>query len=86
MVKRAARVLPCIGNAAPEAVRIGVRPIPADGLSAVGPMPELDGYYVAVTHSGVTLSPILAQLVANELVHGVCEPCLAPFRPGRLIG
>src|SRR5205085_8804432 len=30
-----------------------------DGLSAVRAMPGLDGYYVVVTHSGVTLSPFL---------------------------
>ncbi len=85
MVRRAAAVLPSIGRAAPEAVRIGVRPIPADGLSAVGPMPGVDGYYVVVTHSGVTLSPFLARAVANEIVHNAPEPQLAPFRPSRLI-
>jgi glycine/D-amino acid oxidase-like deaminating enzyme len=85
MVRRAAAVLPAIGRAQPEAVRIGVRPIPADGLSAVGPMPGADGYYLVVTHSGVTLSPFLAQIVAREIVHGTPEPQLEPFRPGRLL-
>ncbi|MDQ6673269.1 MAG: FAD-binding oxidoreductase [Chloroflexota bacterium] len=85
MVHRAAAVLPSIGRAVPEAVRIGVRPIPADGLSAVGPMPGVDGYYVVVTHSGVTLSAFLARAVANEIVHHKPEPRLAPFRPSRLI-
>jgi glycine/D-amino acid oxidase-like deaminating enzyme len=85
MVRRASAVLPGIGQAAPEAVRIGIRPIPADGLSAVGPMPGVEGYYVVVTHSGVTLSPLLARAAANEIVHHTPEPRLAPFRPGRLL-
>jgi glycine/D-amino acid oxidase-like deaminating enzyme len=86
MVARAARVLPSIGHVAPEAVRIGVRPIPADGLSAVGPMPGVEGYYAVITHSGVPLSPFLARAVANELVHGAREAHLDPFRPSRLLG
>jgi glycine/D-amino acid oxidase-like deaminating enzyme len=84
MVRRAASVLPGIGQVEPEAARIGVRSIPADGLSAVGPMPGVDGYYVVVTHSGVTLAPFLAQVVASELLRGVREAQLEPFRPSRL--
>jgi glycine/D-amino acid oxidase-like deaminating enzyme len=85
LAERAARVLPGIGAVAPEAVRIGIRPIPADGFSAVGAMPGVDGYYVVVTHSGVTLSAFLARAVARELVDGISVAQLAPFRPGRLI-
>lgn len=85
MARRAARVLPSIGQVAPEVARIGVRPIPADGLSAVGPMPGVAGYYVVVTHSGVTLSPLLARLVASEVVDGNQQSQLEPFRPSRLV-
>jgi hypothetical protein len=48
---RAAEVVPGIGHTEPEAVRIGVRPIPADGLSAVGSLDQLAGYYLLVTHT-----------------------------------
>jgi glycine/D-amino acid oxidase-like deaminating enzyme len=85
MLRRAATVLPGMGQVAAEAVRIGIRAIPADGLSAVGPMPGLDGYYVVVTHSGVTLSPFLARAVAAEIANDVREARLEPFRPGRLL-
>jgi glycine/D-amino acid oxidase-like deaminating enzyme len=85
LVQRVAAVLPSIGPVDPEAVRIGVRPIPTDGLSAVGPLPGLSGYYVVVTHSGVTLSPILAHLAASELMSGTPEHQLEPFRPARLL-
>jgi glycine/D-amino acid oxidase-like deaminating enzyme len=85
MARRVAGVLPGVGSVTPEAARIAVRPIPADGLSAVGPMPGVDGYYVVVTHSGVTLSPFLAHVVASELLHGAREAQLEPFRPSRLV-
>jgi glycine/D-amino acid oxidase-like deaminating enzyme len=48
-------------------------------------MPGLEGYYTVVTHSGVTLSPFVARVAANEIVHGVREPQLEPFRPVRLL-
>jgi glycine/D-amino acid oxidase-like deaminating enzyme len=85
MLRRAAAVLPGMGQVAAEAVRIGIRAIPPDGLSAVGAMPGIDGYYVVVTHSGVTLSPFLARAVAVEIVNDAREEQLEPFRPGRLL-
>jgi glycine/D-amino acid oxidase-like deaminating enzyme len=85
MLTRAAAVLPAIGQVAAEAVRIGIRAMPADGLSAVGPMPGIDGYYVVVTHSGVTLSPFLARVVADEIAHDSRDARLEPFRPERLL-
>ncbi|HET8678503.1 MAG TPA: FAD-dependent oxidoreductase [bacterium] len=86
VIRRAAHVLPALRSVSAEAACVGMRPIPADGLSAVGPLPSLKGYYAVVTHSGVTLAPFLASAVANELVHGRAEPLLEPFRPSRFDG
>jgi glycine/D-amino acid oxidase-like deaminating enzyme len=86
LLARARELLPGVGDARPEAVRVGVRPIPADGLSAVGALPGLDGLYVVVTHSGVTLAPLLGRLVAQELARGEPAALLEPFRPARLVG
>lgn len=83
LVARARRLFPCIGAVEPEAVRLGIRPIPGDGFTAVGPMPRVNGYYVAVTHSGVTMSPFLGVCVADEIVRGTLRPELADFRPAR---
>jgi Helix-turn-helix domain len=49
----------------------------------VGPMPRTSGYYIAITHSGVTLSPFLGAAVADEVVHGRQRAELADFRPAR---
>jgi glycine/D-amino acid oxidase-like deaminating enzyme len=83
MVRRARQLLPSIGDVEPEAVRIAIRPIPADHLSAIGPMPRVSGYYLAITHSGVTMSPFLGALVADEVARGQQRPELVDFRPGR---
>ncbi len=83
LVARATQVLPAIAGASPEAVRIGVRPSPADGVSVVGWMPGISGYYVAVTHSGVTLAPFIGRAVAEEIARARVVPQLEPFRPAR---
>ncbi len=64
-------------------VRVGARPMPADGLPVIGPLPGVTGAYVTVMHSGVTLAPAVARLVAAEVVHGVEAEELAGLRPHR---
>jgi glycine/D-amino acid oxidase-like deaminating enzyme len=83
LVERIAAYLPGARGARIEAARVGVRPMPEDGHPIVGAVPGLEGFYVVVTHSGITLGPLLGRLVASELLGGTPEPRLAPYRPGR---
>jgi len=83
LVQRARRLLPWIGDVEPEAARMAIRPIPGDSFSAVGPVPRVEGYYLAITHSGVTMSPFLGAAVAEEVMHGRPRSELAEFRPAR---
>ena len=66
-----------------EVVRVGVRAIPADGLPIVGWANGVQGLYVAVTHSGITLCLALGALAAAEILDNRDERLLAPFRPQR---
>ena len=50
--------------------RIGMRPMPVDGLPIIGPLPGRPGAFVAVMHSAVTLAPVAGRLVAAEVVDG----------------
>ena len=75
-------ILPALAGVRAEAVRIGVRAMPRDGLPIVGFDPEVAGLYHVVTHSGVTLSALLSRLVAEELSGGAV-PELGPYRPQR---
>jgi glycine/D-amino acid oxidase-like deaminating enzyme len=63
-----------------ENMKIGVRPMPQDERPIVGPVPGMAGLYVAVTHSGVTLAPLVGQLVAQEVTTGQPSPLLAEYR------
>jgi glycine/D-amino acid oxidase-like deaminating enzyme len=64
-----------------EDARVCVRALPADLLPVVGQV--LEGLYVVATHSGVTLAPALAELIASELLDGARREELERFRPGR---
>ncbi|MSP81935.1 MAG: FAD-binding oxidoreductase [Alphaproteobacteria bacterium] len=73
------------GLAAACSWRVGVRAIPGDGVSIAGAVPGADRLHVVVTHSGVTLAPLLGDLVAIELTGEPPSPLLAPYRPDRFI-
>jgi glycine/D-amino acid oxidase-like deaminating enzyme len=80
---RAAVAFPAVAAAGIVAARIGVRPLPRDGVSIVGQVPGLANAFVAVTHSGVTLGPLLGRLITEEIVGGAPPAQLTPFRPER---
>jgi glycine/D-amino acid oxidase-like deaminating enzyme len=47
--------------------RIGMRPMPADGLPIIGPLPGHPGAYLAVMHSGIRLAPEVGRRIAAEV-------------------
>ncbi len=63
--------------------RICIRPVPGDGFPIVGALREVSGTYIAVTHSGITLGPLLADLLATEIFTRLPARILAPYRPER---
>ncbi|MFJ8826053.1 NAD(P)/FAD-dependent oxidoreductase [Streptomyces sp. NPDC102467] len=83
--RRAGAVLPGLARARIEDARIGVRPVPSDGLPLVGAVPEAPGLYHLVSHSAVTLAPVLGRLAAREITTGRPATELAAYRPDRAV-
>lgn len=83
LLQRAAGLVPGLASAQVLGTYVGLRPIPADGVSSVGALPSIPGCYEAVTHSGVTLGPLIGRLLATEIVDGTVDRLLRPFRPDR---
>jgi glycine/D-amino acid oxidase-like deaminating enzyme len=83
-LRAATDVMPALEHARFESVRLGMRAIPGDGLSAIGPDPVVGGLYHAITHSGATLSALVGRLACADLL-GANPPELAPFRPARFL-
>jgi glycine/D-amino acid oxidase-like deaminating enzyme len=85
LLERARRYVPALVGASVESARVGIRALPADGYPFVGPAPGRERLYLAVTHSGMTLGPLLGELAAAELLTGAADPRLSTFRPDRLV-
>lgn len=83
LLERARALLPDAGPFTIAQARIGIRPVPADGVTVAGRLPGTDNAYVAVTHSAITLGPLLGRLIAEEIITGTPDPLLATFRPDR---
>ena len=69
-----------------EQVSLGQRPVPQDGLPVVGACGP-DGVFAAVMHSGVTLAPIVAEILVQEVMGQALSvqhaELIAHYRPGR---
>jgi glycine/D-amino acid oxidase-like deaminating enzyme len=83
ILNRIAAYMPAAKAAIFDRLTLGFRPMPLDGYPVVGALPANPDVYVAVTHSGVTLAPILGQYVTQEIVGERLVEWLAPYRPTR---
>lgn len=82
---QAAQYVPALADAPIESVALCWRPMPRDGYPILGYAPSLPQVYVTVTHSGVTLAPLIGELAALELLDGAQVDLLAPYRPARFV-
>jgi len=84
LLERACHYLPGLAEAEAIPVPVGWRPMPLDGYPVMGFAPEAPNMYIALTHSGVTLAPVLSQLAAMEICEGAdAGDVLSPYRPTR---
>jgi glycine/D-amino acid oxidase-like deaminating enzyme len=80
LVAETARWLPAVEGKKVDEVRVTTRPVPPDGLPVLGFAKAVPNYYVAFTHSGATLAPIIGELAATEILETVRVELLAPYR------
>ncbi|MCM2387514.1 NAD(P)/FAD-dependent oxidoreductase [Streptomyces albipurpureus] len=66
--------------------RIGFRSLPLDGHTVAGYASGRSRIYCLVSHSGITLAPILGRLVATEISTEREQDLLRAFRPTRFLG
>lgn len=62
---------------------VGYRPTPADGFPVIGRPAGVDGLYLSVMHSGITLAPAVGLFAAEELLTGRRDPLLGRYGPDR---
>ncbi|MEM6486217.1 MAG: FAD-dependent oxidoreductase [Pseudomonadota bacterium] len=79
----ATRFVPALARTEIEHTYIGWRPLPLDGHPVLGAAPSRPDVYLAITHSGVTLAPLIGRLAARELLGESLEEQLRLYRPTR---
>ncbi len=83
--REAARLVPRLGMARTASSWAGLRPGSPDGLPILGLLPGWPNAWVATGHyrNGILLSPITGRLMAESVLAGRPDDCLAPFSPAR---
>ncbi len=79
----AEQFVPGILSAEIEDVFIGWRPLPVDGHPVLGRSSAEPSAYLAIMHSGVSLAPIVGELVAMEFLSGQQATGIEEYRPDR---
>lgn len=85
IVADAARYVPALEGVGIRKVLRGRRPIPKDGHPIIGFSESVSNLYLATTHSGVTLAPLIGEMAAIEILDGTAVDLLAPYRPARFV-
>jgi glycine/D-amino acid oxidase-like deaminating enzyme len=83
IAKNAAKMVPLTRDLSIIRQFSGLRPMPGDGLPFIGPIPHVPGYYIAVGHSGNTLSPIHGKIISDLVVEGETDIPLEDYDPLR---
>jgi len=60
-----------------------LRPMPPDRLPIYDQVPGIDGFYIAVGHSGVTLAPLTGKIFTDWIVNGKTDIDLSPYSLSR---
>ncbi len=81
ILREALRVAPGLVDATVGEIRVGLRPVSADGMPVLGPVPQVEGVYLATGHgpTGLTVGPFTAKAVADLALTGQSPIDLTPF-------
>lgn len=70
LAQHARKIIPALAELNIIRTWAAIRPIPPDGFPILGEVPGVRNFYVAVTHSGITLCPIIGKLMAELVTTG----------------
>ncbi len=79
----AARLVPATRDLRVVRHFAGLRPMPRDGKPILGPVPHVPGFYMATSHSGITLSPIHDKIISDLIVEGETDVPIGDYDPCR---
>ncbi|MCF7938595.1 MAG: FAD-binding oxidoreductase [Spirochaetales bacterium] len=83
-VRRALRIIPLLQKAKGIRFAAALRPMPPDRLPIYQKINEINDFYVAVGHSGMTLAPITGKIFSDLITKGQTEYDLSKYNVQRL--
>ena len=83
VLAQAARYVPALATVSAEQVTLGYRVMPRDEYPILGFAEACTNLYLAATHSGITLAPVIGELGAREILDGARLPELMAYRTER---
>jgi D-amino-acid dehydrogenase len=88
VLTEALRVAPGLADWEIQEMRVGLRPLCADGLPVLGAVPGIDGLCLATGHgpTGLQLGPYSGKVVADLVFGRESDVDLGPFRAARFQG
>jgi len=78
------RLIPALAAARVIRAFAGIRPIPVEGMPILGPVRSVEGLFIAVADSGITLCPLLGESMATVINQGSLPEGLEGWSPERL--
>ena len=85
LVERAMSHLPKLEYVDSVKTSMVYRPMPIDGLPVIGFTKEISNAYFVITHSGVTLAPLISEYAAIEITTGSSVDAFEAYRPDRFL-
>jgi glycine/D-amino acid oxidase-like deaminating enzyme len=79
LLRRARQYYPALDETQTQVVTLGTRVLPNDGLTIADWVDDRQTVYAVATHSGVTLSAHLADVISNEVLTGQRHESLTAF-------
>lgn len=81
--ERAAQLVPATADLKVVRQFAGLRPMPRDGLPILGAVDRVPGFYIATSHSGITLSPIHGRIISDLILEGETDIPIEDYDPLR---
>ena len=83
LLGRATHYFPELAGTEAIAEPVGYRPMPLDSYPVIGWTQESSNVYISLTHSGVTLAPLIGQVASMEILARADLVFMSSYRPNR---
>jgi sarcosine oxidase subunit beta len=82
----AVRLLPALAQVRLLRSWAGIRPVPPDGYPIIGPVESVDRLLISVMHRGVSLAPVIGEIMAELIITGRTRHDIEPYLLARFAG